>query len=366
MGIGTCIIAKPWSRITIENKEVKLQEKSVEITENGNTIVTPDGKFNGLSKVSITTNVSLPPPVYQDKTISISENTQTEITPDSGYDALSKVTVNVNVPEDQWSSDLKTAITEGHGEWQKQLMLEEYQKTANVFKNWTSIPSTDNKYKDYKYIPNLPLPSYVEGLFYRWVNIVDVPPYLDLSPYTTLNSLFRRCYSLKTFVQQEEPWNCTQAESMFNSCESLSGNVTINAPKCIKARAMFVSCHSVEEITLNTSPLIWYSQIFDSCALLVTINNLNLSEDAVYSIRAFAGCPSLTNINFAEGSVINAPDIDFNVSVNLTVQSLLNILNVLKDLTGMDSKTLTLGSENLNKLTDEQKMIATNKNWILA
>ena len=343
----------------------KLQEKNVEITENGSTTVIPNNRFNGLSKVNITTNVSLPPPVYQDKTISILENTQTEITPDSGYDALSKVTVNVNVPEDEWASVLQTSLTEGHGEWQKQLMLEEYQKTANVFKNWTSIPSTDNKYKDYKYIPNLPLPSSVDGLFYRWVNIVNVPSFLDFSQYLSLNSLFRECYSLKTFVQHGGPWNCTDAESMFNSCKSLQGSVTIDMPSCIHARAMFAFCSSIEEITLNTAPLAWYSQIFDSCALLVTINNLNLSEDAVHSIRAFAGCPSLTNINFAEGSVINAENIDFHESVNLTVQSLLNILNILKDLTGMDSKTLTLGSENLNKLTDEQKAIATNKNWVL-
>ena len=51
---------------------------------------------------------------------------------------------------------------------------------------------------------------------------------------------------------------------------------------------------------------------------------------------------------------------------NLTHQSLLNALNGLYDLTGGTSQTLTLGSTNLAKLTDEEKAIATNKNWVLA
>ena len=55
-----------------------------------------------------------------------------------------------------------------------------------------------------------------------------------------------------------------------------------------------------------------------------------------------------------------------NVSNNLTVDSMVAMFNSLKDLTGDTAKTLTLGSTNLAKLTDEQKAIATNKNWTLA
>ena len=51
---------------------------------------------------------------------------------------------------------------------------------------------------------------------------------------------------------------------------------------------------------------------------------------------------------------------------NLTRNCLLEMLNNLIDLTGASAKTLTLGAKNLAKLTDEEKLIATNKNWILA
>lgn len=47
MGIGTCIIAKPWSRVT------KLQKKDVLITQNGNVEILPDPGYYGLSSVNI-------------------------------------------------------------------------------------------------------------------------------------------------------------------------------------------------------------------------------------------------------------------------------------------------------------------------
>lgn len=69
--------------------------------------------------------------------------------------------------------------------------------------------------------------------------------------------------------------------------------------------------------------------------------------------------------------VLNVP-IDFNIAINIASsaymshESLVDILNNLKDLTGETSKKLTLGTRNLAKLSDEEKLIATNKNWTLA
>ena len=51
MGIGTCIIAKPWSRVT------KLQKKDVSITQNGNIEILPDPGYYGLSSVNISSIV---------------------------------------------------------------------------------------------------------------------------------------------------------------------------------------------------------------------------------------------------------------------------------------------------------------------
>lgn len=71
---------------------VKFQTKA--ITENGE--YTPDNGYSGFSKV----NVNVPVPLgkeEQEKTVDITENGTTEVTPDEGK-VLSKVNVNVDVP----------------------------------------------------------------------------------------------------------------------------------------------------------------------------------------------------------------------------------------------------------------------------
>jgi hypothetical protein len=53
-------------------------------------------------------------------------------------------------------------------------------------------------------------------------------------------------------------------------------------------------------------------------------------------------------------------------STLFTIETLVAMLEALKDLTGQTAKTLTIGRTNLAKLTEEQIAIATNKNWTLA
>lgn len=71
------------------------QDKTIYITENGETVVTPDDENTTLSKVTV--NVDVPIKEEQSKTIDITKNGTTEVTPDEGL-TLSKVTVNVDVP----------------------------------------------------------------------------------------------------------------------------------------------------------------------------------------------------------------------------------------------------------------------------
>lgn len=75
-----------------------MQEKSVEITENGTTVVTPDTGYGGMSKVSISTNV--PMPAIQDvKRITVTSNEGvTKVLPDDGYEAIQAVLVFADIP----------------------------------------------------------------------------------------------------------------------------------------------------------------------------------------------------------------------------------------------------------------------------
>ena len=72
-----------------------LQSGYADISENIYTTYLPDSGFDGFSDFSVNVNVPIPP--VQEKSVEITENGTTSIEPDLGYN-LSKVNVNVNIP----------------------------------------------------------------------------------------------------------------------------------------------------------------------------------------------------------------------------------------------------------------------------
>jgi hypothetical protein len=97
----------------------------------------------------------------------------------------------------------------------------------------------------------------------------------------------------------------------------------------------------------------------------VTIEKVILKDDGSQSLTdTFGSMGNLEYIRF-EGTI--GKSTSFSASKNLTHDSLINILEHLKDYAGSGTTyTLTLGSTNLAKLTDAEKAIATQKGWTLA
>ena len=83
-------------RLEKQGREAKLQEKSVEYTENNDYQVLPDEGFDGMTKVNVSVDVALPT-VQNSKTVNINTNGTQTISPDSGYDVVEQVVVNTNV-----------------------------------------------------------------------------------------------------------------------------------------------------------------------------------------------------------------------------------------------------------------------------
>lgn len=75
----------------------------------------------------------------------------------------------------------------------------------------------------------------------------------------------------------------------------------------------------------------------------------------------FTHCSALTTIT---GIPHFATTISFTDCTKLTHDSLMNVINGLQTVT--TTQKLTLGAENLAKLTDAEKKIATDKGWTLA
>ena len=125
---------------------------------------------------------------------------------------------------------------------------------------------------------------------------------------------------------------------------------------------MFGNCKSLTTIPLlDTSNVTDMSNMFRICSNLTTIPELNTSN--------------VTNMNNMFDRCTNIEQIHMtNIGVNLSIspctkmerKAILEVLGNLKDLTGQTSRTLTLGSTLLAKLTEDDKLIATNKNWTLA
>jgi hypothetical protein len=127
--------------------------------------------------------------------------------------------------------------------------------------------------------------------------------------------------------------------------------------------------NSMEHITINadTSQCSTFEQAFGYMYNLKVIDGTPLDLSSSSNNKMFLGVSNLEEVRFAKETIkINST---LNSSQKLSLESLLSILHGLKDYsedTSGGTRTLTLGTTNLEKLTDEQKAIATEKGWTLA
>lgn len=97
---------------------------------------------------------------------------------------------------------------------------------------------------------------------------------------------------------------------------------------------------------------------------LVTIDGIRMVETTPIN-RYFVRCAALENVTF-EGT-IGQNGLNVSWSINLSHDSLMSIINCLKDYSGSGTThTVTLGATNLAKLTTAEKAVATQKGWTLA
>ena len=98
-------------RLEKQGREAKLQEKSVEYTENNDYQVLPDEGFDGMSKVNVSVDVAVPT-VQNSKTVNITANGTKTILPDANYDAVEQVVVNTNVQPRLQEKTVDVLLTE--------------------------------------------------------------------------------------------------------------------------------------------------------------------------------------------------------------------------------------------------------------
>lgn len=173
-------------------------------------------------------------------------------------------------------------------------------------------------------------------LFMNNTTMTEIPAGLDVE---RLTSLYKMCYG------------CT---ALVNVGELRTANIT-------DLRWVFYGCSSLVNIDgIDTDSITSATEMFHGCSSLVTIHNdLDFSNVTEKIDDTFTSCKSLQNVSFK--GTINV-DIAMNGCQKLTVASLLSLLNAL--VPGAN-KTCKIGTTNITKLTEEQRMIAINKGWQL-
>lgn len=139
---------------------------------------------------------------------------------------------------------------------------------------------------------------------------------------------------------------------------------TINMPSSLVRieTGAFLQCNSLTNITLPSGVQYLRNQAFYDCRGLKTIGIPNSTKE--FGNKCFGLCSALENVVLESG--FNASGLDLSASTLYSVNTLVAMLNALANRTGQVPYTLTLGSTNLAKLSNEQLAIATEKNWTLA
>ena len=82
------------------------EDKSVTITQNGNTVVEPSENYDALSRVTI--NTAVPEKQLQTKNYTFTQNATLELTPDTGYDGFSSIGLTISTPQQDLSDATAT------------------------------------------------------------------------------------------------------------------------------------------------------------------------------------------------------------------------------------------------------------------
>nr|DAP19152.1 MAG TPA: protein of unknown function DUF285 [Caudoviricetes sp.] len=254
-------------------------------------------------------------------------------------------------------------------------------ENADLLKEVINKIENGSKIEIYNYYDNL---RNISSLFKSNNNFIDVSlKNCMTNNVTDMSSAFNGCSNL-TNVQFQDTSNVTNFKSIFANCKKLKNIQNLNTQKATNLIASFASCELLEKLNIDCSNVLTMYITFFGCKNLIELN-LNNTSNVTNFFMSFAYCENLKRINGIDFSSATGDcnftacynlekiqltgKISFNRlvlsdSTKLTHETLLSILYALENTE--NPKKLTLGKINLEKLTDNEKAIATEKNWTLS
>ena len=234
------------SNMDLIKAEPNLQDKSIEITENGTRTITADEGYDGLSNVEITTNAI--------------ENLEQE---------LSNYNTGLNTQETSIETIVEALSSKG--------FYEKYAPRHISFNYYTGVELN-------KELSNIDF-SNITSAKYMFANSENLTS-LDLSSFNTnkitdFNSMFQACKSLTELdLSNFDTSNVTNMSNMFNVCTALK-NIKLsnfNTSKVTNMMYFFRNCSSLTELDLSnfdTSNVTNMYGMFQNCTSLSKLDIRN-------------------------------------------------------------------------------------------
>lgn len=210
----------------------------------------------------------------------------------------------------------------------------------------------------------------------------EIPVVFDFSNITDMSGLFYNCDKLTT-IPTLDTSNVDNMRNLFSNCSSLQSIPPIDTAKVAYMSEIFYYCSSLQSIPqLNTSKVFDVSNMFGKCTKLQSIPLLDFGNVRTASyFFDFSALDALTDLGGFKNLKLSIINCFLERTPNLTVESLMNVINNLWDWSGnTDGKAplnsgniwnfgtthnLKFGQTNLDKLTEEQIAVATAKGWTL-
>lgn len=362
--------------------KVNVPHGEMDITENGTQEVLPSVGKDALSKVVI--NTEIPIKEEQSKNVEIKQNGTISVLPDEGK-VLNEVSITTNVPQDNTLKKLLDARKSAS------YLFYQYKgddiNTLIQYNDTSEVTDTSYMFHSCRAttFPLLNISKVTNAfyMFYQCSNMTTTP-LIDLSKVQNCESVFRLCSSLTT-CEVSDFSNATTIDGLFANCSKLTNIPSqLITPKVTDTGFMFYQCNALTTAPeMNTANVTTMYKMFYDCNKLATVPLYDTSkvtnmQEMFYldynleTVPAF-DCTNVTNMQYIFNSCRNLKSILMtNIGTNLDIsaskrferEDLVLILNNLKTVT--TTKTLRMGTTNLARLTDEDKLIATNKGWTLA
>ncbi|MCQ2968530.1 MAG: DUF285 domain-containing protein [Clostridium sp.] len=228
------------------------------------------------------------------------------------------------------------------------------------------------------------------NMFYNCTSLKQAPDF-DFQNVTSTQYMFFCCYSLKRFEMKTRTNSLTNANQMFQYCQSLEYvDMELASPQTVYN--MFQGCSALVSVKLNTSNLQNFNGICNNCGSLKSLyltdcGNATAMQTGTTSSYIPFNCPGLSYISGFKNLGKSYPITDsttlfdkYNLNLSycrcLTLECALNIIDDLYDVNSKRSTPIPIDTtsslyvnfhSNLqNFITEEYITIANNKGWSIS